>query len=122
MKPIVAAIISVVAGVAFFVVARSTNLFVERNAYTLYGLIVAMFVVPCIIAFLTPEKPWRWAILIVFGVLAGDVAAIFRDLAKDSTSHNIWPMELALLAVVATVCTLAGAFTGAHVSKRRLAP
>ena len=118
VKPISAWVVSFLSAAGFFLVARRLNLFEERNAFTLYGLIVATFVVTYFIAMAWTDKPWRWAIPTVLGVLIGDGAAIVRDLAKDSTSHNMWPMELTLLATVVSVCALAGAFTGAHLAKR----
>ncbi|MHB8637748.1 MAG: hypothetical protein ACYC96_14880 [Fimbriimonadaceae bacterium] len=111
-------LISLAAAAPYFLVARSTNLFVEHNTPTLYGLIVATFAAPCAVAFRFTFKPWRWAIPTALAAVLGDAAAIPRDLAKDSTSHNMWPVELCLLAVVVAVCALAGAFTGAHVSRR----
>lgn len=112
--------VSIVAALPFFLVAQSANLFVEHNARTLYGIIVASFIMPCAIGAAFTYKAWRWAIPTVIGILGGDAAAIPRDLAKDATSHNMWPLELTLLAIVVTVCALAGAFTGAHVRRRLL--
>jgi len=120
MRPFSAWIVSLLSGGAFFFFAQRSNLFEERNVFTLYGLIVATFMVSYFIALAWTDRPWRWAIPIILGVLTGDGAAIPRDLAKDSTSHNMWPMELALLAAAVSVCALAGAFTGAHLAKRVL--
>ena len=120
MRPFSAWIVSFISAAGFFYVARRSNLFEERNAFMLYGLVVATFVVSYFIALAWTDKPWRWAIPTILGVLIGDGAAIVRDLAKDSTSHNMWPMEVALLGTVVSVCAMAGAFTGAHLAKRAL--
>jgi hypothetical protein len=118
VSPAISWAVSVVAATPLLLVAQSSNLFVERNALLLYGLIVASFVIPCAIGAAFTFRAWRWAIPTVLGVVLGDAAAIPRDLAKDTTSHNMWPIELALLAIVITVCAVAGALTGAHVSRR----
>jgi hypothetical protein len=118
VRPIGAWAVSAVAGSGFFFFAQRLNLFEEHNWFSLYGLFVATFIVSYFIAMAWTDRPWRWAILAVLGSVAGDAVAIPRDLHKDPTSHQMWPMELILLAVVVSVCALAGAFTGAHLAKR----
>ncbi|HLK13647.1 MAG TPA: hypothetical protein VKT78_02480 [Fimbriimonadaceae bacterium] len=122
MKSVATWLTALVAFVGFFLLARSTNLFVEHNARVLYALFVAAFLVPGGIAFASPKLPWRWAIPVTLGVLLGDIAAIRRDLAKDPTSHVNPGPELVMLALVITICALAGAFTGGHVRRNGIMP
>jgi hypothetical protein len=118
VKPIGAWVVALFVGGGFFLAAQRSNLFEARNALMLYGLVVATFLVCYFISLAWTDRPWRWALPTIIGTLLGDGLAIPRDLAKDPTSHNMWPMELLLLATVVSVCALAGAFTGAHLSKR----
>lgn len=39
---------------------------------------------------------WRWGLVLPALVLAIPVSRIAWDVARDPTSHNLWPFELAL--------------------------
>jgi len=40
------------------------------------------------------------------------LARIAVDTAKDPTSHNLWPFEFIIAAVIGVLCSLAGALVG----------
>lgn len=46
------------------------------------------------------------------GVPAPILARIAVDTAKDSTSHNLWPFEFIIAAVIGVLCSSVGALVG----------
>lgn len=54
------------------------------------------------------------AVILVVGaaVPAAVLTRVAVETAKDSTSHNLWPLELIIAAVVGIVCSSAGALVG----------
>lgn len=40
---------------------------------------------------------WRWLAAAPLALMAADAVWIWLDLAKDPTSHNLWPLELMLV-------------------------
>ena len=54
------------------------------------------------------------AVILVVGaaVPAAVLARVAVDTAKDPTSHNLWPLELIIAAVVGMVCSSTGVLVG----------
>lgn len=54
------------------------------------------------------------AVILVVGasVPAAVLARVAVDTAKDPTSHNLWPFEFIIAAVVGVLCSSAGALVG----------
>jgi hypothetical protein len=54
------------------------------------------------------------AVILVVGVAvpAAVLTRVAVETAKDPTSHNLWPLELIIAAVVGIVCSSAGALVG----------
>lgn len=54
------------------------------------------------------------AVILAVGaaVPAAVLARVTVDTAKDPTSHNLWPFEFIIAAVVGVVCSSAGALVG----------
>jgi hypothetical protein len=59
------------------------------------------------------------ALAIFVGFLASHIVLLIRDVIADPTSHNLWPLELALWAVVVGVPALLGAVSAKVVAKAR---
>ncbi len=60
-----------------------------------------------------PERPWRWAVVIV---ATQAVWALFLGLATDG-SVNLFPLGLAMFAVLALPC-IAAAYAGQWLARR----
>ena len=54
------------------------------------------------------------AVILVIGaaVPAPILARVAVDTAKDPTSHNLWPFEFIIAAVIGVLCSSAGALVG----------
>jgi disulfide bond formation protein DsbB len=59
-------------------------------------------------------KARLFSVILVLGgsVPAAVLARVAVDTAKDPTSHNLWPFEFIIAAVVGVLCSSAGALVG----------
>jgi hypothetical protein len=60
---------------------------------------------------------WRQALLIGGAVPAAVLARVTWDVMKDPTSHNLWPFEAVIAAVLGFSCALAGGLLAIVVTK-----
>lgn len=75
---------------------------------------IIMAVAALVFAFLyrlfSGAKTYTAGVYIGFGIIAALVLRIVVDLFADSTDHNLWPLELAIFAVIAFPSALIGAY------------
>jgi hypothetical protein len=63
-------------------------------------LVAAAILAPQIWAIRAWRGWWRWLAAAPLLVLGADVLLILAQTSVDPTSHNLWPLELAMIAVV----------------------
>jgi hypothetical protein len=63
-------------------------------------LVAAAILAPQIWAIRAWQGWWRWLAAAPLLVLGADVLLILAQTSVDPTSHNLWPLELAMIAVV----------------------
>jgi cytochrome c oxidase assembly factor CtaG len=55
---------------------------------------------------------WRGAFIMGLAVPAAVMVRVIVEVARDSTSHNLWPLEIVIAWVVGSACALAGVMLG----------
>lgn len=60
---------------------------------------------------------WRATLMIGGSVGAVVMARVLVDVARDATSHNLWPIELVIALVIGLGCALVGAVLGSLVAR-----
>ena len=63
-------------------------------------LVAAAILAPQIWAIRAWRGWWRWLAAAPLLVLGADILLILAQTSIDPTSHNLWPLELAMIAVV----------------------
>jgi hypothetical protein len=63
-------------------------------------LVAAAILAPQVWAIRAWRGWWRWLAAAPLLVLGADVLLILAQTSVDPTSHNLWPLELAMIAVV----------------------
>jgi hypothetical protein len=63
-------------------------------------LVAAAILAPQVWAIRAWRGWWRWLAAAPLLVLGADVLLILAETSVDPTSHNLWPLELAMIAVV----------------------
>ena len=90
-------------------------------------LIVIVFVLPLaalvlpVWAVWTWERPWKTHALIVCAVFLVKVGTVVWDVARDPTSHNLWPLEM-MMWIVPLLLYLGGVWLWRRSSLKRAAP
>lgn len=86
------------------------------NALLDYGLIVVA--VAALLARWLGKSSLAKAILVVgASVPAAVIARVMVDTAKDPTSHNLWPFELAIALVIGFAASAVGALIGSVLAR-----
>ena len=87
----------------------------------LLGWGTAAFLSALVLAMFSETRKWIVAIATIVSPLVANIANIGYDLAKDPTSHNLFPFELFMTTVVAACGALVGAVigTGLHRQAQR---
>lgn len=75
-------------------------------------VIIILFLSAMGISFSRPQKVSRWAIAVGVGLPAAVICRIIIDLIQDSSSHNLFPIEIFISLVIAVPSTFAGAYAG----------
>ena len=60
---------------------------------------------------------WRVVRVVGAAVPAAVLARVLVDVVKDSTSHNLWPLEIIISSAVGCACSLAGAVVGSLMAR-----
>lgn len=60
---------------------------------------------------------WRSTWPVGASVAAVVIARVLVDGARDSTSHNLWPLEVVIALIVGFVCAATGAMVGSLLAK-----
>lgn len=89
-----------------------------RNAWELLEPAPTLVLVAVLGAALGFAEPRAWPLLGLSTALLFPVAAIF-EMAADSGSHNLWPIEFALYAVLIAVPATCGSFLGSLARRKR---
>jgi hypothetical protein len=84
---------------------------------TLYGFGVVAVAILAAAARLLSNARLRTVILVIgAAVPAAVLVRVVVETTNDPTSHNLWPFELVIAAVVGLVCSSAGAIAGSLIS------
>jgi hypothetical protein len=62
---------------------------------------------------------WRTTWLVGLAVPMAVMTRVVVDVARDPTSHNLWPLELVIAVIVGGACALPGAVVGTVFATRR---
>ncbi len=80
---------------------------------SLYGPgLVAVAVVALMLRAFGTARFWKVWLIAAAAVPVAVLLRVAVDVARDSTSHNLWPLELAIAAAVGLAAALAGAALG----------
>jgi len=60
--------------------------------------------------FIWKNKPMGNSLFITFGVILGMASRIFADIIQDSSSHNLFPIELMIGLVIVFPAALVGSY------------
>ena len=66
----------------------------------IFGLVVVVAVGPQIWAIKVWQGTWRWLAAAPLLLLGADVLLIMVSTSIDPTSHNLWPFEILMIALV----------------------
>lgn len=86
----------------------------------LLGWGTAAFLSALVLAMFSETPKWVIAVATIAAPLAANIANIAYDLAKDPTSHNLFPFELFMTTVVAACGALVGAVIGTGLQRKAL--
>lgn len=82
------------------------------------GLVIAA-VLAAVACILTRVPAWAAGLAVVAAVPTAVMLRVIVDVARDPSTHNLWPFELVLAAGPGLVAGLMGAATGALVRRMR---
>jgi hypothetical protein len=99
-------------GFSLGLLASGIPLLVSKQEMPLIPWVIGLFLCSVGLAVLKPERVWRWAIAVGFGLPAAVIIRIIIDLTQDSSEHNLFPIEIFISLVIAAPCTFAGAYVG----------
>lgn len=86
----------------------------------LLGWGTAAFLSALVLAMFSGTRKWIIAIATIVSPLAANIANIVYDLAKDPTSHNLFPFELYMTTIVTGCGALVGAVIGMGLHRKAL--
>lgn len=86
----------------------------------LVGWGTAAFLSALVLAMFSQTPKWVIAVATIVSPLAANIANIVYDLAKDPTSHNLFPFELFMTTVVAACGALVGAVIGTGLHRKAM--
>ena len=66
----------------------------------IFMLVAAAVLTPQFFAITAWKGHWRWLAAAPMILLAADLVLILAQTAIDPTSHNLWPLELAMIALI----------------------
>lgn len=66
----------------------------------IFILVAAVVLAPQVFAIAAWKGHWRWLAAAPLILLAADLVLILAQTSIDPTSHNLWPLELAMIALI----------------------
>ena len=66
----------------------------------IFILVAAAVLAPQVFAITAWKGHWRWLAAAPMILLGADLVLILAQTAIDPTSHNLWPLELAMIALI----------------------
>jgi hypothetical protein len=88
------------------------------RASDLLGWGSAAFLAALVLAMFSESRKWMVVAGTIAAPLAANIANICYDLAKDSTSHNLFPFELIMTLVATGIAALIGAVIGTGLHRK----
>lgn len=87
------------------------------SVYLIFG--VGSFVGTFVLIQLLSAKTIKTALLLAFGAELSIVASIFLDISNDSSTHNLFPIEVCLTFAVLFSAALAGGFIAKQIGRTK---
>ena len=77
-----------------------------------YAAMILLFSAAVAIAYLKPERLWRWVIAMSPGLPLAVILRVVFDLSRYPDSHDLYPLEIGIAIIYAVVPVLGGVITG----------
>jgi len=110
----------IVGSIAYYFNVDNRMIWGVPSVYVSWGLMaVGAFAGSFLLMTILRPKPVNAALFTFVGILFAVIAHIVYDLVIDSSSHNLFPLEIIFISFVTLPCTFSGAFLASLVLRKK---